>query len=212
MANGPAPQRFRGTDLSLPAFNAPAGYRGGSYYRDPHAQTLIEMMMQNMQMDQSYADREQQRSAERWDMLANMPTQAYETYLGVKDRERAEEEHQRALDRQALLDERYADEQAQKARDLKYKMGTERAALLKGQSAERIAQATGGETARPVLAGEVGGTDPGIVYTPDMPTEPLPEQAVSSSVMVDGEPIFESTGLPTSIRQFSGAGAYQGLP
>ena len=181
-------------------------------YRDPHAQTLIEMMMQNMQTDQHYADREQQRSAERWDMLANMPTQAYETYLGVKDRERAEEEHQRALDRQALLDERYADEQAQKARDLKYKMGTERAALLKGQSAEIIAQATGGETARPFLAGEGEGTDPGIVYTPGMSTEPVPEQVVSSRVMVDGEPISESTGLPTSIRHLSGLDAWRGLP
>ena len=212
MANGRTPQTFRGVDLSLPEFNAPAGYRGGSYYQDPHAQTLIEMMMQNMQMGQRHADREQQRSAERWNMLANLPTQTYETYLGVKDRERAEEERQRALDRQALLDERYADEQAQKARDRAWDVGVTQTELLHRQPEALIAQVTGGETARPLLAGEGEGSDAGILYTPDMPTEPVPEQVVTSRVMVDGEPISESTGLPTSRRQFSGVSAWQGLP
>lgn len=163
-------------------------------------------------MGQRHADREQQRSAERWNMLANLPTQTYETYLGMKDRERAEEERQRAIDRQALLDERYADEQAQKARDRAWEVGMKQTELLQGQPEALIAQVTGGETARRVLAGEGEGTDAGILYTPDMPTEPVPEQVVTSRVMVDGEPISESTGLPTSRRQFSGADAWRGLP
>ena len=88
---------FRGVDLSLPAFNAPAGYRGDMIYRDPHARTLMEMMMQKMESDQRYADAENQRSAERWNMAANMPTQLYGTYAGVKERERLEDIAERKM-------------------------------------------------------------------------------------------------------------------
>tara|TARA_R100000963_G_C4642307_1_gene105944 strand:- start:339 stop:1904 length:1566 start_codon:yes stop_codon:yes gene_type:complete len=52
----------------------------------------MEMMMQKMESDQRYADAENQRSAERWKMAANMPTQLYGTYAGVKERERLEQQ------------------------------------------------------------------------------------------------------------------------
>ena len=152
MANGPARPSFRGVDLSLPAFNAPAGYRGGAYYQDPHAQTLIDMMMQNMQMGQRHAEREQQRSAQRWNMLANMPTQAYQTYLGVKDQQRAEEDRLRA------------EEERERLREL------EKAQAQATQDALRIEQYTG-------LPLSLLKTLPGVTTTPVESVSPTVDES-----------------------------------
>ena len=138
--------RFRGLDLSLPAFDAPAGYRGGSYYRDPHAQTLIQMMMQNMEMDQRYADAENQRSAERWNIAANLPTQLYGTYAGLKEQKRLEDIAER--------EKRVAEEKAQQ--DSAYKRRMLRSARLTNQAERQEEDVTAFENLAERLTEESG--------------------------------------------------------
>jgi hypothetical protein len=118
---------FRGVDLSLPAFNAPAGYRGDMIYRDPHARTLIEMMMQKMESDQQYADAENQRSAERWNMAANLPTQLYGTVAGLKEQKRLEDIAEREM--------RVAEEKARQ--ESAYRGGMLRSARLTNQAEQQ---------------------------------------------------------------------------
>lgn len=200
MANGPARPSFRGVDLSLPAFNAPAGYRGGSYYRDPHARTLIDMMMQNMQMGQRHAEREQQRSAQRWNMLANMPAQAYQTYLGVKDQQRAEEDRLlaeqdrlRHIAREKERDAIAAEDRAIRARTLEYGLDKDLLENLAGEDATTIQEVLG-DRARTVLPDPPSAGAP--LYLPDMPdldpdrasSEGPPQVAVSQGVP-QGKPL-----------------------
>ena len=72
------------------------------------------MMMQNMQRGQRHADREQQRSAERWNMLANLPTQLYGTYAGLKEQKRLED----IAERKMLVDELKAQGEADHRRGM----------------------------------------------------------------------------------------------
>ena len=192
MANGPARPTFRGVDLSLPAFNAPAGYRGASYYQDPHARTLIDMMMQNMQMGQRHADREQQRSAERWNMLANMPTQAYQTYLGVKDQQRAEEDRLRAEeDRQRAI--RNAAQLAERA-DAIYQLEQLRETPVSLAAAKNLEGVeftpVGDRSGAPVFSDSLA----------FMAAQPTPEWAISEDGELTGGPrqIPVAQGVPTA--------------
>jgi hypothetical protein len=164
---------------------------------------LLELMQLQSQQDQQYRREQRLRSEGQWNALSSLPARLYETYQGVKDQKRAEEDRQRLLDRQVRLDEIADEERAQSARTLAYDVGRQRIEDVAGQDAAIIRE-TLGDLISPVLPDPPAPSEP--LYLPEIPlTDPRreervgPRQLTPAQGLPQGKPLGLIAEIPSKL-------------
>ena len=159
-------------------------YAGPAISSRGYDETLLQMMQNQLTSDQEARREERRLRRGRWDEVAGLPGRLYETYLGLKDRQQAEEDRRRQIEREDVIDARSAREESLgilTAKRLEDKDFLESLKGLPESEQRRLIELRGGTVGRPV----VEKLDPTPVYGAglDVLTRPIPEGAVTGDAI-----------------------------
>jgi hypothetical protein len=178
------------------ALRGPPGRR----YSDPFGQTILEMMQRDSELEYQHAMQLAAQAGEGWRTAGNIAGSVYPAYQDLQvrrreeeDRELAQEDRLRGIERTERLDLIADEERAQAQRDLAYEVGRQRITDLSGLD-EDVVAASLGDRLQTTLPGLPSSTDP--LYLPDMPlTDPEKEERVGPRLLTSAQALPQGKPL-----------------